>query len=188
MKKLELYALVRDMPEQIGACAMTKTCLDNKMHFQNFIVVAFPTQKQRFWTIFLSAPKAHPPQKCKFYFYCRLAVSEQTRLQVLLSLYPIGLLQCWTSWSKMCQGLAKIGCSATLGITTVQIEILPLGANFKFWACDVHPPHCSLKPQETKHEMDSRSSRRCPLFPRPKSEPAGREKPIRVAAIRVVTT
>ena len=35
--------------------------------------------------------------------------------------------------------------------------------------------------------MDSRSSRRCPLFLRPKSKPDGREKPIRVAAIRVVT-
>ena len=33
-------------------------------------------EMQRFWTIFLSGPKACPPQKRKFYFYCRLAVSE----------------------------------------------------------------------------------------------------------------
>ena len=54
-----------------------------------------------------------------------------------------------------------IGCSTMLGITTVQIEIL--GAKFQV-----------LSP-------------RCALILRPKSKPAGREKPIRVAAIRVVT-
>ena len=37
----------------------------------------FSNEKQRFWTIFLSAPKAHPPQNHKFYFYCRLAVSDK---------------------------------------------------------------------------------------------------------------
>ena len=40
--------------------------------------MACPTKIQHFWTIFLSGPKAHPPQKCKFYFYCRLAVSDLT--------------------------------------------------------------------------------------------------------------
>ena len=50
--------------------------------------------------------------------------------------------------------------------------------NFKFWAWDVHQPCYGLKPQETQHKMDSHS--RCPLFLRPRPNPAGREKPIRV--------
>ena len=36
-------------------------------------------EKQRFWTIFPSAPNPHPPQKGKFYFYCCLAVSDSSR-------------------------------------------------------------------------------------------------------------
>ena len=50
--------------------------------------------------------------------------------------------------------------------------------NFAFWAQDVHPPHCSLKPQERKHKMDSHSSRTCPLFLRPKSKPCWVRKKI----------
>ena len=38
-------------------------------NFQHFMVVPFPTQKKRIWTIFLSASKAHRPQKRKFHFY-----------------------------------------------------------------------------------------------------------------------
>ena len=38
--------------------------------------MAFPAKKQRFWTIFVSAPKAPPLKNAKFYFYCRPAVSE----------------------------------------------------------------------------------------------------------------
>ena len=34
-------------------------------------------KKQHFGTILLSTPTPDPPKKCKFYFYCRLAVSEQ---------------------------------------------------------------------------------------------------------------
>ena len=59
---------------------MTTKFLDNKnLHFhQNFIVMALPTknEKQRFWTILLSTPVPNPPEKRKFYFYCRLAVSD----------------------------------------------------------------------------------------------------------------
>ena len=36
-------------------------------------------EKQHFLTIFLSAPKIHPPQERKFYFYCCFAVSELWR-------------------------------------------------------------------------------------------------------------
>ena len=53
----------------------------------NFSTIKFAVSKfycrgishedKRFWTIFLYAPKASPSQKRKFYFYCRLAVSEQ---------------------------------------------------------------------------------------------------------------
>ena len=55
---------------------MTTKFLDNKIcTFKILLSWLFP-RKKRFWTILLSAPKAHPPQKRKFYFYCRLAVSE----------------------------------------------------------------------------------------------------------------
>ena len=74
------------------------------------------------------------------------------------------------------------GCSAMLGITTVQIEIL--GAKFQFWARDVHQPLRSLKTLKNKHNMDDSSSRRCQLLLRPKPTPAIREKkPIHVATI-----
>ena len=38
--------------------------------------------------------------------------------------------------------------------------------NFKFWARDVRKPVNCLKPQETKHKIDSRSSRRWPPISR----------------------
>ena len=47
---------------QVGACAMTTKCLDNKRHFQNFIVVAFPTKTSVFGR-FSSLPPSPPPQK-----------------------------------------------------------------------------------------------------------------------------
>ena len=61
---------------------MTTKFLDNKIRtFKNLLSWRFPPpppkKKQCFWTIFLSACNAHPPQKRKFYFYCRLAVSEK---------------------------------------------------------------------------------------------------------------
>ena len=55
---------------------------DNKItrrsnfHFQNFIVVAFPT-KNSVLDDFPLCPQGPPPlKKRKFYFYCRLAVSD----------------------------------------------------------------------------------------------------------------
>ena len=47
-----------------------------KISFSKFYCRGVSHEKQRFGTIFLSAPKAPPPQKRKFYFYCRLAVSD----------------------------------------------------------------------------------------------------------------
>ena len=80
----------------------------------------------------------------------------------------------------------------------MQIEIL--GAKFKFRARDVHPTisqaRCSTTPGITTLRAHRHSGREIskfwpemctPLFLRPKSKPAGREKPIRVAPIRVVT-
>ena len=58
---------------------------------------------------------------------------------------------------------ATFGCSATLGITTVQM------GNSGRENSNSGPEMCT------------------PLFLRPKSKPAGREKPARVAAIRVAT-
>ena len=53
-----------------------KISRQQNLQFQNVIVMAFPQEKQRFSTIFLSAP-LFPPQKTHILFYCRLAVSEQ---------------------------------------------------------------------------------------------------------------
>ena len=66
-------------PELLGACAMTTKFLDNKIcKLKILLSWRFPQKKkkQQFWTTFLSAPESPPPQKRKFYFYCRLAVSE----------------------------------------------------------------------------------------------------------------
>ena len=65
----------------VGACEMTTNFFDFEiLHFPNFMVVAFgvspPKKKAGFLTNSLSAPKAHPPQKRKLYFYCRRAVSD----------------------------------------------------------------------------------------------------------------
>ena len=64
--------------ELVGACAMTTKFLDNKIRtFKILLSWRFP-RKTAFWTIFL-CPQCRPPpppQNCKFYFYCRLAVSE----------------------------------------------------------------------------------------------------------------
>ena len=72
--------------------------------------------------------------------------------------------------------------------------------NFKFWARDVHPTisqaqvplrRGSLRYGANRHsgrEISNSGPEMCtPIFLRPKSKPAGREKPIRVAPIRVVT-
>ena len=63
---------------KIGACAMTTKFLDNKIFiFKILLSWRFPW-KIAFRTIFPSAPLPTPPEKCKFYFYCRLAFSEKS--------------------------------------------------------------------------------------------------------------
>ena len=62
----------------LGACAMTTIFLDNKIFTSNLLSWRFP-RKIAFWTISLSAPLPTPPEKRKFYFYCRLAFSETWR-------------------------------------------------------------------------------------------------------------
>ena len=61
----------------VGACAMTTKMFDNQIcNFKILLSWRFP-RKAAFRTIFLSAPKPPTPLKNrKFYFYCRLAVSE----------------------------------------------------------------------------------------------------------------
>ena len=60
----------------VGACAMTtKVCRQQKVHFQNSIVVAFPMRKGVLDNFPLCPPAHPPPEKRKFYFYCRLAFS-----------------------------------------------------------------------------------------------------------------
>ena len=82
----------------LGACAMTTSFLDNQIcTFKIVLSWRFPRKKQRFGTIFLSAPKAHPPQKRKFCFYCRLAVSETFRGNLVLQrCHPNSLVSFWT--------------------------------------------------------------------------------------------
>ena len=60
---------------------MTTQFLDNKIcTFKILLSWRFPRKKKKktaFWTSFLSATAAPPPlENRKFYFYCRLAVSE----------------------------------------------------------------------------------------------------------------
>ena len=57
---------------------MTTKFLDNKMFTFNILLSWRFPWKKAFWTIFLPAPPAQaPPEKRKFYFYCRLAFSEK---------------------------------------------------------------------------------------------------------------
>ena len=52
----------------LGACAMTTKVLDNKIcEFEILLSWRF-RRKTAFWTIFLSAPKASPPQKANILF------------------------------------------------------------------------------------------------------------------------
>ena len=64
---------------------MTTKFFDYKIGTFEFYCRGISHEKQRFGTIFLSAPTARPPQKRKFYFYCRLAVSE-TWLRIAVSI------------------------------------------------------------------------------------------------------
>ena len=54
---------------------MTTKSIDNKIFALKLYCRGVSHEKQRFWTIFLSAPQA-PPLKANIYFYCRLAVSD----------------------------------------------------------------------------------------------------------------
>ena len=57
---------------------MTTKFLDNKIcTFKILLSWRFP-RKQAFLEDFPLCPQGPPPQKRKFYFYCRLAVSERT--------------------------------------------------------------------------------------------------------------
>ena len=54
-----------------------KISRQSNLHFQNFIVVAFPTKKNSVLDNFPLCPQGLPPQKKrKLHFYCRLAVSD----------------------------------------------------------------------------------------------------------------
>ena len=137
-----------------------------------------PKTERRYIRMFPGTKNRSKPPFCFHSILCQPLSSRFA----LLGLRSFEMVSPTPFFESLIQLSSAFGCSATLGITMVQIEML--GAKF---ARDGHPPQCSLKPQEQEHKMDSRSSQRCPLFLRPKSKPAGREKPIRVAAIRVVT-
>ena len=65
---------------------MTTKFLDNKIcTFKILLSWRFP-RKTAFWTIFLSDPKPPPPpHNRKFYFYCRLAVSDRGLYRIFVS-------------------------------------------------------------------------------------------------------
>ena len=69
--------LKREREELIGACAITTKFLDNRIcTLKIWLSWRFP-RKTAFLDDFPLCPQGpNPPQKCKFYFYCRLAVSE----------------------------------------------------------------------------------------------------------------
>ena len=53
------------------------------LHFQKKVVVAFPTKKNSVLDDFPLCPQFPPPAKNrKFYFYCRLAVSEKNKQEL----------------------------------------------------------------------------------------------------------
>ena len=55
---------------------MTTNFSTIKFALSKFYCRGVSHEKQRFWTICLSAPQSPPPQKGKFYFYRRLAFSD----------------------------------------------------------------------------------------------------------------
>ena len=55
---------------------MTTNFSTIKFALSKFYCRGVSHEKQRFWTILLSAHKTPPPQKRKLCFYCRLAVSD----------------------------------------------------------------------------------------------------------------
>ena len=60
----------------LGACAMTTKFLDNEICTFKISLSWGSQERQRFWTFLLSTPTPNHPQRCNFYFYCRLAVSN----------------------------------------------------------------------------------------------------------------
>ena len=62
---------------------MTTKFLENKICTFRIYCRGVSHEKQRFWTIFLSAPEAPPPQSKSFIYNCRLAASESFREIIL---------------------------------------------------------------------------------------------------------
>ena len=68
---------------------MTTKFLDNKIFTFNILLSWRFPRKIAFWTIFLPAPLPTPPEKRKFYFYCRLAFSETIALTTAAKLQQV---------------------------------------------------------------------------------------------------
>ena len=79
---------------------------------RNECVNVIPTKKA-FWDVILSASKAHPPQKCKFYFYCRLAVSDQ---KIASDCGCNAVVHLGLHKSQMCLNKAHVNDSAVYGL------------------------------------------------------------------------
>ena len=85
----------RRRPDLLVACAMTTNFLDNKnCTFKFLLSWPFPRKNS------VSTPTPNPPQKCKFDFYCRLAVSD-----LLGSCLSLGTSSEESSQSKVLRGL-----------------------------------------------------------------------------------
>ena len=95
---LKMPLATRERPETLsilGACTMTTNFSTIKFAISKFYCrdVSHEKKNTAFWTIFLSAPQCPSPQKPKFYFYCRLAISEfHSVLNQDFSGHPISVL------------------------------------------------------------------------------------------------
>ena len=89
-----------------------KISLDNKIcTFKILFSWRFP-RKTAFFGQFSSRPHAQPPSKCKFDFYCRLAVSERQRGAVCTAGRTAGATseKFRLIWSKLLRSCPKMRC------------------------------------------------------------------------------
>ena len=76
---MEPYCEMKNRSKEVkivGACAMITKFLDNKIALSKFYCRGVSHGKQHFGRFSSLPPRPAPLKKRKFYFYCRLDVSE----------------------------------------------------------------------------------------------------------------
>ena len=100
----------------------TKSFLQKKLHFQNFIVVAFLTKNSVFGRFCSLPPRPPAPQKCKFLFLLSsLAISETIRKQLLC----VSFVCAATSFTEELLCALFVPANCTLGTRNYTKEFLP---------------------------------------------------------------